>query len=370
MNVLIVPDKFKGSLTAQQVCDAVEGVFLEVRRDDIITKIPMADGGEGTAEILTSIANGKKIKAKARDPLFREIESWYGISQDGKTAFIEMAAASGLQLLKADERNPCFTSTIGTGDLILNAIRNGAEKIIVGCGGSATNDAGIGMATALGVSFLDEHGNELRPIGENLLKIKSIDAKNLVKEIKKCYITFIADVENPFFGKNGASFTFAPQKGASVNEVELLDTGLRNYASVLEKIFPNSTTFAGAGAAGGLPVSAKAFLNATHERGIDFVMRWLDIEEKIKQADWVITGEGKFDSQSLNGKVVSGIAEVCRKYKKKLWVICGVCEVDESAWKQIGIEKVISLSSGVRDLDESISKAKELIVRQTKAAIQ
>lgn len=361
MNVLIAPDKFKGSLTAQQVCDAVELAFKEVHPTYSITKIPMADGGEGTAEILTSSAKGKVVKVKARDPLFREIESWYGVSSDGKTAFIEMAAASGLQLLKAEERNPRLTSSIGTGDLILNAIEHNVEKIIVGCGGSATNDAGIGMAATLGVSFLDEHENELKPIGENLLKVKSINTKGLVKEIQNCSITFIADVANPLYGESGAAFTFASQKGASKEDVTLLDNGLRNFAEVVERNFPDATTFAGSGAAGGLPVSANAFLNATHERGIDFIMRWLNIEEKIRHADLVITGEGKFDLQSLNGKVVSGIAEVCKKYQKKLWVICGECEISEPTWEKLGIERVISLSSKILDRNKSISLASGLL---------
>lgn len=370
MNVLIAPDKFKGSLTAQQVCDEVERSFREAHSNYSVTKIPMADGGEGTAEILTASSNGRILKVKVRDPLFREIESWYGVSEDLNTAFIEMAAASGLQLLKPQERNPLWTSSIGTGDLILNAIQNGAKRIIVGCGGSATNDAGIGMASALGVSFLNVDGNELKPIGENLGKIKSIDSRRLIKEIQNCSITFIADVENPLFGEHGAAFTFAPQKGASANDVVWLDDGLRNYAIALENILLGATAFAGAGAAGGLPVSAKVFLNATHERGIDFIMRWLNLEEQIKQADLVITGEGKFDSQSLHGKVVSGIAEVCVKHQKKLWVICGVCEVDEVVWRKMGIEKAISLSSHTFDRDESILKAADLIYELMNEAIR
>jgi glycerate 2-kinase len=268
MNILIAPDKFKGTMTSPQVCDAIASAILNVHPDWTIEKVPLADGGEGTCEILTSISGGAKVIAKARDPLFRKIETNYGLSPDRKTAFIEMASASGLPLLSREERNPLLTSSVGTGDLIAEALQQGVRKIIIGCGGSATNDGGIGMASALGISFLDENGNELSPIGENLSKIKTIDAHGAMQEISTCQFLLIADVDNPLCGREGASYIFAPQKGATSIAVDQLDRGLYHFASILNITYGTSrngkviTDFPGAGAAGGFPISARAFLNA------------------------------------------------------------------------------------------------------------
>lgn len=307
------------------------------------------------------------VKCKARDPLFREIESGYGLSGDGKTAFIEMAKASGLQLLKEDERNPKLTSTVGTGDLIAQALARGVEKIILGCGGSATNDGGIGMASALGIIFRDINGNELKPTGENLLKIHSIQTESINPQISKCNFILLSDVNNPLTGKNGAAFVFGRQKGASDEDIFILDEGLKNFATVLNN--PTLTEFPGAGAAGGFPVSAKAFLNAEVRSGIEFIMEFANIETKVETADLVITGEGKFDYQSLQGKVVSGLSTLCRKYKKPLWVICGISKVSDDEAKQLGVEKIMTISSLVKNLDESMNNAAELIRRLTNLSV-
>ena len=367
MNILIAPDKFKGSLSAQQVCDAVAEGIRSKHASWPIIKSPMADGGEGTVEILTAISRGQMVKCKARDPLFREIESGYGLSADGKTAFIEMAKASGLQLLKESERGPMITSTVGTGDLIAHALMNGVEKIILGCGGSATNDGGIGMASALGIIFLDVDGKELKPTGESLLKIHSILTGNKNPGISKCNFVLLSDVNNPLTGISGAAFVFAKQKGASDKDIFSLDEGLKNFANVLNNL--NFTSFPGAGAAGGFPVSAKAFLNAEIQSGIKFIMGFSKIEEKIRDADLIITGEGKFDQQSLNGKVVTGLSDLCAKHNKPLWIICGINEVAEPDFQKLGIRKVISLVKEDSEREKATQHASEWIKKRIKENI-
>jgi glycerate 2-kinase len=344
--ILIAPDKFKGTLSAPQVCDAIGAAITTTNPDWSIEKIPMADGGEGTCELLVSASGGKFISAKARDPLFREIETQYGLSPDGQTAFIEMANASGLSLLKTSERNPLLTSTIGTGDIIVHALKKGVRKFIIGCGGSATNDGGIGMASALGIFFLDEEGTPLLPVGMNLSKIKTIDTSKAMKEISTCQFMLITDVDNPLCGKEGASHTFAKQKGATPLQIEKLDRGLSHFSKILEAQFGKGVTnFAGAGAAGGFPVSAKIFLNAELNLGIDFIMDYVGMEEKIKQADLVISGEGKLDKQSVRGKTVSGISRFCKKHNKKLWVVCGSSDLSIEETRQMGIERVMTANS-------------------------
>jgi glycerate kinase len=359
MKILIAPDKFKGSLNAQQVCDAVANGIYEKHPSWAVVKCPMADGGEGTAEILTAISGGSLVRCLVRDPLFREIESEYGLSADGKTAFIEMAGASGLQLLKKHERNPMRTSTVGAGDLIAHALSKGVDSIVLGCGGSATNDGGIGMASSLGVRFLDEDGNEIKPIGENLSKILSINSDRIHSEISRCKFILLSDVNNPLLGTNGASFIYGKQKGATDLDIIQLDEGLKNFSAVLNNsVF---TDFPGAGAAGGFPVSAKAFLNAEIRSGIQYILDSYSIDEKIKEADLVITGEGKLDQQSLQGKVVVGISKLCRFYQKPLWAICGISEVNDSELQQLEIEKVIPLVRNESDKEKAIDKAADWI---------
>lgn len=371
MHVLLAPDKFKGSLTSQQVCDAMASSISKHHPSWTIEKAPMADGGEGTGSLLTKLSGGKTVSTKARDPLFREIETSYGLSPDGQTAFIEMASASGLQLLEPHERNPMLTSSIGTGDLIAHALKSGVKLIVIGCGGSATNDGGIGMATALGISFFDSNDEKIFPIGANLSKIVAIYFDQALPEIASTTFVILADVTNPLTGPNGAANVFGPQKGASGSDIVLLDKGLHHFSQILNKYFPSGMAdFFGAGAAGGFPVSARAFLKADLKSGIEFIMDFSGLEEKIKRADLIITGEGKFDQQSLKGKVVSGVACLCQKHTKKLWVVCGISEVDDETAKGIGIECVLSISSAALNVEESISQAENLLIRTMESAMK
>ncbi|MEQ1588006.1 MAG: glycerate kinase, partial [Cyclobacteriaceae bacterium] len=235
MTILIAPDKFKGSLSAKGVCEAVRTGLLKLDPSLSIITVPLADGGEGTSELLTINSRGSVINCSVSDPLFRKVNASYGISGDGTTAFIEMASASGLHLLTKEERNPLNTTTYGTGELIKDAIERGVNKIILAIGGSATNDAGIGMAAALGMKFIDKNGNELQPIGSNLIHIHSIVDAHFLPKKNKIQFVVLCDVDNELYGPSGAAFVYGPQKGADAQTVQLLDQGLKHFASVVEK---------------------------------------------------------------------------------------------------------------------------------------
>lgn len=303
----------------------------------------MADGGEGTASLLTAHTHGTWVTTAVTDPLFRKIQAGYGISGDGSTAFIEMSQASGLQLLSRDERNPLKTSTYGTGDLIANAIDRGARKIVLAIGGSATNDAGMGMAAALGVKFLDKSGKELPPIGESMVHLHVIDEGPLKQKLKNTEILVLCDVINPLTGMDGAAYIYAPQKGADQAMVKALDLGLQNFASVVEKETGVSLEFPGAGAAGGLGAGAKVFLRARFQRGIEYIMDELKVPEHIMQVNLVITGEGKMDEQTLAGKVIAGIATLANHYHKPVIALVGKNELSDGQIKSLRLSQVISL---------------------------
>lgn len=369
MNILIAPDKFKGSLTAKEVCDAIASGLKQTNPNLNIVSIPMADGGEGTCELLTQYFDGNVISAHITGPDFIKITAEYGISKDGSTAFIEMAKASGLQLLRPENRNPLFTTTLGTGELIKNALDRGVLKILMGIGGSATNDAGIGMAHALGFEFLDSDNKSLKPFGENLVQLHSIRTNHIHPRIKEVEFTALCDVDNPLFGSNGAAYIYAPQKGANEKAVKLLDDGLRNFETVIQKTFKISANFPGAGAGGGLPGGAKAFLNISILRGMDYIMKATDLEVKIQQADLIITGEGKIDQQTLAGKVVMEIGKLGLKHNKRVVAIAGKCELRNLELQKIGIKEVISLMDDEVSENEAITNAHRLIQEKVKKII-
>lgn len=360
MKVLLAPDKFKGSLTAKEVCAAIEQGLLTIDPSLSIKSIPMADGGEGTCEILTENSGGSIISVEVSDPLFRTIKASYGISGDGTTAFIEMARASGLQLLKKEEQNPLKTSTYGTGELIADAINRNVKKIVLAIGGSATNDAGMGMAAALGVKFSNKNGESIEPIGENLIHIHVIDFEKSILKKHNIDLIVLCDVTNELHGINGAAFVYAPQKGASEKDVHLLDDGLRNFAATIEQ----DITFPGAGAAGGLGAGAKVFLNASFTSGVEYLLKTLNIEAEIKNADLIITGEGKMDQQTLSGKVVMGIAKLATHYKKPAIALVGKNELSIDEITSIGLKKVIALVDKDTSVAEAINNAVSLISKR------
>jgi glycerate kinase len=363
MRILIVPDKFKGSLTAEQVCDAAaEGLSKKFPHADIV-KLPLADGGEGTARILTRYFKGKTVKVKVHGPLYDEVDAEYG-TDNGSTAFIEMASASGLQLIDKGKRDPLETTTYGTGQLIRHAIEHGATKIVLGIGGSSTNDAGIGMAEALGFKFLDAAGKQLKPVGKNLVHIDHIDVNGVMPALKTVEVTALCDVNNPLYGPNGAAHIYGPQKGADAKAVERLDEGLVNFEHVVVKTFGRSADFAGAGAGGGIAGGASVFFNLVVRPGTSFVMETLQVFEKIEAADLVITGEGKIDRQTLAGKVVASVARHAAGFNKKVIAICGVCELRKNEVEKIGVTEVISLTDPFTSPDEAIMMAYALIARK------
>lgn len=362
MRILVAPDKFRGSLEAYEVCLAIEEGIHLAYPDAHVVSVPLADGGEGTTKILTEQSQGKYLSVNVRDPLGRLVEASYGISGDGKTAYIEMASASGLSLLSADEYNPLWTSTFGTGELINAALESGVEKIILGIGGSATTEGGIGMAAALGYRFLDENDKVLDPVGNNLSKINRIDHAYVSDRIRSVSIIVACDVTNPLFGPNGAAFIYGPQKGADTKMVEELDFGLRNLAEVADKTFGiNISDYPGAGAAGGLGAGCMWFLNATLKEGVGIIMEQIQIAEQIGQSDLVITGEGKVDEQTLSGKVVKGLADLCQKNNVPLAVVCGTLMITAEEIRSAGITYAVSVLNKPMDLDRAQKGAYSLV---------
>jgi glycerate kinase len=358
MKILVAPDKFKGSLEAIEVCRATEeGIHLAFPEAEVIS-IPLADGGEGTTRILTGHTGGKYVDALVHDPLGRPITAQYGISGDGQTAFIEMALASGLLLLKPDEYDPMKTSTFGTGELIRNAMDLGVKQIIMGIGGSATNDGGIGMAAAMGYLFYDENGVLLEPIGQSLNQIRHIDSNDADPRLGKIPVTVACDVTNPLFGKTGASYIYGPQKGADPDMVEQLDLGLKNLSRVATNTFGTDVSgFAGAGAAGGSGAGALWFLKGELEGGVSIVMKYTGIETHIQSADLVITGEGKVDEQTLHGKVIQGLSDFCLKYNKPLAVVCGTLDISIEDAAAAGITSAVSILNKPQTLEEARGNA-------------
>lgn len=361
MRILIAPDKFKSSLSAQEVGMAIHEGILQVDASATCDVIPLADGGEGTTEVLTRFSQGTFHQVTVRDPLGRQAEAQYGLSRDGRTAFLEMAAASGLYRLKAHELDPVRTSTSGTGDMIRHALDQGAEHICLGIGGSATNDGGMGAATALGVRFYDEQGDLLKGAGGDLLRVHSIDERDLHPRMRKVRFTIFCDVDNPLFGPQGAAAVFGPQKGADASAVQLLDRGLRHYAYALQREGYTHVDFPGAGAGGGMPVAIAAFAHATIRSGIEYILDFVQLEQHIRQADLVLTGEGKLDEQTLSGKVVKGVGALAFKYNKPMWAVAGSSSVSDDDLEALHIQRVISLVNAETTVEEAIRRAAALI---------
>ena len=342
MKVLLAPDKFKGSLHADEVCDSVASAIRNVTEGVHISCVPMADGGEGTCEVLTRANGGHSKECSVVDPLGRPFTTSYGLSASGKVAYVETAAASGLMVLDKTERNPLRTSTRGTGLMVRDAILTGAEEVVLGVGGSSTNDGGIGMATVFGYRFLDSEGAELQPSGAALLQIRSIDYIRPAW-MADVAVTILCDVRNPLFGDQGAAHVFAPQKGADPAAVRLLDDGLRNLASIVEKQWGKNMNIEGGGAGGGIAAGAHVFLNGDLVPGVRYVIKQLNVEQRIRDSDLIISGEGALDLQSLSGKVVSGIAELCRRYEKPLVIFCGVNKLLPHEEKELGAAAIYPL---------------------------
>lgn len=364
MKILICPDKFKGSLDARQVCDAITRGIHSIQPDSSIEAIPLADGGEGTCALLTEWNEGKKMTVQVHGPLFREVTAKYGLSNDGQTAFIEMAEASGLTLLSESERDPLLTTSLGTGELISNALDQGVSQVILGIGGSATNDAGMGMASGLGYKFYGADKELLKPIGENLIHLRYINSDGIHPRLNKVKFIVLCDVTNPLYGPEGAAYVYGPQKGADGVAIDLLDAGLRNFRRVIQRYSRVSVDFPGAGAAGGMGAGGKVFLNASIQKGINYVIEHTGLEEKVRQADVIITGEGRIDKQTFSGKVVHAIIKLADKAEKPVIIVCGICELSESEKKILGVKRIISLVDDDITPESAIQNAAAIITRK------
>ena len=324
MKIIVAPDSFKESLSAIKVSNAVSKGILNILPQADVIQVPISDGGEGILDVLINVLGGKRVLVTVRDPLNRNIKAEYGILKDNVTAIIEIAKASGLELLDDHERNPMLTSSFGTGQLIKDALDNGCKKIIIGIGGSATNDGGMGMVKALGGKFLNIKNEEVQEGGGLLDQICKIDLSKFDERIINCEIVVACDVKNQLTGQEGASFVYGEQKGGTIEQLKILDENLKIYASTIRECTGIEVeTIEGSGAAGGIGAGLIAFFNAELKSGIDLIIEILEIDKLIKNADLVITGEGKIDKQTLNGKAILGIASVGKKYKVPVIAITG-----------------------------------------------
>jgi len=353
MRVLVAIDSFKGSLSSLEAGMAVKEGICDLC-EEVVVK-PIADGGEGSVEALADALGAEFVEAIVQNPLGEKVMARYALKDD--LAVLEMASASGLTLIEKRLRNPMITSTFGFGQMILHALNKGARKFIVGIGGSATNDAGTGMLSALGYEFYDENGALLEGKGENLIKITKISDTNAVPELKGCEFLIACDVDNPLFGKNGAAYVYGPQKGADEMMVKELDAGLISFASAVSEHFSSEFwNFKGAGAAGGLGFGFVSFLNAKLKPGIEIITSEIKLEEEAKKADLVITGEGRLDAQSSMGKTPTGVAKIAKKYGKPVIALAGSVKECAGGCNENGIDAFFSILNEPISLEEAMRK--------------
>ncbi|MGD6736816.1 glycerate kinase [Photobacterium leiognathi subsp. mandapamensis] len=358
MKIIIAPDSYKECLTAMEVATAIENGFRQVMPNAEYIKLPMADGGEGTVQSLVDASNGTIIERSVTGPLGEQVNGFFGLMGDGKTAIIEMAAASGLHLVSPELRNPMLTTSFGTGELILAALDQGVEHIIVGIGGSATNDGGIGMAQALGVRFLDKNNKQISYGGGALDRLHRIDISNIDPRLVSVKLEVACDVDNPLCGEKGASQVFGPQKGATPEMVTQLDNNLAHYAEIIKRdLDKDIKDMAGAGAAGGMGAALLGLFNAQLRPGIEIVMDAVNLADALKDADLVITGEGRIDSQTIHGKTPIGVARAAKRFTKPVIGIAGSLSYDCNVVHEHGIDAVFSVVPRSVSLEEALAEA-------------
>lgn len=356
MRVVVAVDSFKGSLTSLEAGNSIKEGITRVFGDADVKVAPIADGGEGTVTALVNGLGGEFIHTEVEGPLGEKVLAEWGVIERDKadssalTAVIEMAAASGITLVPKDRLNPLYTSTYGVGELIRDAIRRGIRRFIIGIGGSSTNDGGTGMLEALGFKFLDSHGEEISRGAIGLKDLCSIDTSEVISELKDCTFRIVCDVQNPLCGATGCSKVYGPQKGATSDMIEDMDSWLKKYA-VISGGNPEEP---GTGAAGGMGYAFRTFMNATLERGIDIIIEETGIPELIKDSDLVITGEGRIDSQTIMGKVPVGIARIAKKYNKRVIAFCGCATKDSGICNDHGIDAIFPILREVVTLDEAL----------------
>ena len=364
MKIVIAPDSFKESLTALEAATAIENGMKKILPEASFIKVPMADGGEGTVQSLVDATGGKIFTKTVTGPLGTPVDAFFGISGDEKTAVIEMAAASGLHLVPPGERNPLVTTTRGTGELIAAALGHGVEHIIIGIGGSATNDGGAGMARALGIKLLDSDGKEIGDGGGALNSLAAVNMDGIDKRLESVKIEVACDVDNPLTGIRGASHIFGPQKGATQEMVEVMDNNLHHFADIIRTdLGKDIEHVSGAGAAGGLGGGLMAFLSAELKRGVDIVLEATTLETHLLDANFVITGEGKIDGQTIFGKTPIGVAKTAKRHNVQVIAIAGNVSSDSEVVHEHGIDAVFSIVPGVITLEDALENASTYVER-------
>lgn len=368
---LCAPDSFKESLTAMEAARAMAQGIENADHDAEVRCLPMADGGEGTARALVDATGGSMRAVPVHDPLGRPVEGHFGLLADGTTAVVETAEASGLALLEAKERNPLIASSYGTGELMLAAVRSGAKRIIVGLGGSATNDAGAGLLQALGVRLLDKNGNDLAHGGAALANLTTIDISTMDPALKNVAITAACDVTNPLTGPTGASAVFGPQKGASKDDVATLDAALAHFAQVIDSQLGVAVNdVPGAGAAGGIGAALKGFLDAEFRPGIAIVIEQSGLDAAAQWADVVFTGEGSIDFQTKFGKTPAGVAETAKRHGKPVIAVAGHIGTGIDELHEVGIDAVFGIAPGAASLSELLADAAANVTRTTEQIVR
>ncbi|WP_337914170.1 glycerate kinase [Vibrio cholerae] len=358
MKVVIAPDSFKESLTAKQVCDAIQAGLARVWHDAKFVAIPVADGGEGTVQSLVDATQGRLVEVKVMGPQGKRVEAFYGMLGDNQTAVIEMAAASGLHHVPLVQRDPKLTTSFGTGELIRHALDQGVTKLIIGLGGSATNDGGVGMLAALGARFTNADGDPIQLTGGGLRELTHIDLQDFDPRLQNCDILVACDVNNPLCGDKGASAVFGPQKGATPEDVQLLDGALRQFGLLTEKVTGKMVLeSAGAGAAGGMGAALLAYAQAILRPGIEIVLETVQLAHQVSDADLVITGEGRIDSQTVHGKTPMGVAKVAKRFDVPVLALCGCTGDNYQPVYQCGIDAVFAAVPRAMSLEDALKES-------------
>ncbi|RBM62585.1 glycerate kinase [Vibrio paracholerae] len=358
MKVVIAPDSFKESLTAKQVCDAIQAGLARVWHDAKFVAIPVADGGEGTVQSLVDATQGRLVEVKVMGPQGKRVEAFYGMLGDNQTAVIEMAAASGLHHVPLVQRDPKLTTSFGTGELIRHALDQGVTKLIIGLGGSATNDGGVGMLAALGARFTNADGDPIQLTGGGLRELTHIDLQDFDPRLQNCDILVACDVNNPLCGDKGASAVFGPQKGATPEDIQLLDGALRQFGLLTAKVTGKMVLeSAGAGAAGGMGAALLAYTEARVRPGIEIVLETVQLAHQVSDADLVITGEGRIDSQTVHGKTPMGVAKVAKRFDVPVLALCGCTGDNYQAVYQCGIDAVFAAVPRAMSLEDALKES-------------
>ena len=355
MKVVVAIDSLKGSLSSIEAGNTIKSAILSVKPDASVLVKPLADGGEGTTDAFIEGLGGEKTELSVTGPLGAPVNAYYGYLPQTNTAIMEMASAAGITLIPENEKNPLLATTYGVGEMIRHAIGKGCRNFIIGIGGSATNDGGIGMLKALGYSFLDENGQDIGEGGQALSKVMSIDASHICPELSECNFQVACDVNNPLCGSNGATYIYGPQKGVTEEMKEELDRGMAHFAQITEHVLNNHFSEAeGAGAAGGLGFALLSYLNARLTPGIELILEAIELEKEVQDADIVITGEGRLDHQTAMGKAPVGVARLAKKYGARVIAFAGSVTKDAGACNDAGIDAFFPIVRGVTTLEEAM----------------